>query len=127
MLYKLSKTSYDNMSGIHPDLVKVVEAAITITHVDFAITEGLRTVDRESAMVAEGKPQTMHSRHLTGHAVDVAAIVDGTVSWEEKYYSQIANAMLGASASLKIPLIWGGSWRTLKDLCHFELNRKFYP
>ena len=42
MTYELSKRSKDRLSGVHPDLVKVVERAIEITTVDFTVLEGLR-------------------------------------------------------------------------------------
>ena len=41
-------------------------------------------------MVRAGSSQTLRSRHLTGHAVDVVAMPAGVVSWEWDYYAQIA-------------------------------------
>ena len=35
------------------------------------ITEGLRTWQRQEALLREGKSKTMRSRHLTGHAVQI--------------------------------------------------------
>lgn len=73
----------------------------------------------------------MNSRHLTGHAVDLAAwiIVDkkGTVSWDWKYYYMIEKAMKQASVELKIPIEWGGDWKTFKDAPHYQLPFKQYP
>lgn len=77
-------------------------------------------------MVAEGKSQTMNSRHLSGLAVDLGAMINGVITWESKYYDQVSNAMLQSAAALNIPIVWGGSWITLKDLDHFELNRAYY-
>lgn len=122
-----SQRSEDNLIGVHPDLIKVANRALELTAIDFGIIEGLRSVEKEREMVAEGKSQTMNSRHLTGHAIDFAAYIGNVLTWEEKYYNQIADAFLQAAAELKIPIIWGGSWVTLKDLDHIELNRAFYP
>ncbi len=127
MTFKLSQRSLDNLVGVHPDLIKVVEKTITITPYDFVIIDGLRTLEKEAEMVAQGKSQTMNSRHLTGHAVDFAALVEGVVSWEVKFYEQIANAFLQAAASLNVPIVWGGSWMKLKDNDHIELSKAFYP
>jgi peptidoglycan L-alanyl-D-glutamate endopeptidase CwlK len=126
MTFKLSERSLNNLEGVHPDLAKVVHRAIEITPYDFVIIEGLRSVEKEKAMVAAGKSQTMHSRHLTGKAVDFMALVNGKGTWETKYYEQIANAFLQAGAELNIPVVWGGSWKTIKDNDHIELNRNFY-
>ena len=126
MVFSLSEKSLHMLEGVHEDLAKVVKEAIKITTVDFGVTEGLRSVTRQKQLVKDGKSQTMLSRHLTGHAVDLVAYVNGKVTWEGKYYDQIANAMLQAAAKLNIPIVWGGSWKTLVDKPHFELNKNFY-
>lgn len=125
--FKLSTRSKSRLKGVHPDLVRVVELAITLTSVDFAVTEGLRTRERQVQLLKEGRSKTMNSRHITGHAVDLAAWVGGTVSWDFKYYYKIAEAMKEAARKLNVPIVWGGDWTTFKDGPHFELNRKNYP
>ena len=79
MNFRLSQRSRKAMEGVHPDLVRVIEDAIATTPIDFMITEGLRTTQRQAALVRAGASRTLKSRHLTGHAVDVAALVDGQV------------------------------------------------
>ena len=131
MTYKLSKKSLSKLDGVHPDLVKVVKGAIEITECDFTITEGLRTKERQAQLFKEKKTTTMNSRHLTGHAVDLAAwvIVDnkGTVSWDWKYYYIIEKAMKQAAKELKIPIEWGGDWKSFSDAPHWQLPFKQYP
>jgi len=63
----------------------------------------------------------MSSRHLTGHAVDLAALVNNDVSWQADDYMPIAVAMKTAAAELKVPVQWGGDWRTFKDYVHWQL------
>ena len=82
MAFLLSARSQARMAGVHPRLIAVVREAITLTPVDFMVTEGLRTPDRQAALVRAGASRTKRSRHLTGHAVDVAALVDGQVRWD---------------------------------------------
>jgi peptidoglycan L-alanyl-D-glutamate endopeptidase CwlK len=41
----------------------------------------LRTRERRVELVAGGASQTMHSRHLTGHAVDLVALGGSEISW----------------------------------------------
>lgn len=123
----LSDRSKRALAGVHPDLVKVVERAIQITEVDFVVTEGLRSEETQARYVAGGKSRTMNSRHLTGHAVDVAALVKGKASWVMSDYEKIARAFKKAAYELGIPIVWGGDWASFKDGPHFELDRRRYP
>ena len=127
MSFRLSSRSRARLVGVHPALIAVVEAAITRTAVDFMITEGLRTAERQAVLIKAGASRTTRSRHLTGHAVDVAALVEGQVRWDWPLYGRIAEAFKAAALDLKTPLIWGGDWKTLRDGPHFELDRKAFP
>lgn len=127
MSFRLSSRSRARMAGVHPDLVAVVEAAIRTTPVDFMVTEGLRDPARQAALVRAGGSRTLNSRHLTGHAVDVAALVDGAVRWDWPLYPRIAQAFKAEAKRLGVPLVWGGDWPRLRDGPHFELDRKAYP
>ena len=123
----LSRRSRDRLIGVHPDLVRVVETAIARTPIDFMVTEGLRTPERQATLVRAGASRTLNSRHLTGHAVDVCALVDGKVRWDWPLYPRIAGAFKGAALALDVPIIWGGDWHRLRDGPHFELDRSRYP
>lgn len=125
--FVLSKRSRDRLTGVHPDLVEVVKLALDKSTVDFTVLEGVRSKTRQAQLVANGASQTMNSRHLTGHAVDLGAYVGGTVRWDWPLYHKIAEAMKAAAAELNVPIVWGGDWRTFKDGPHFELRRKEYP
>ncbi|VVT07353.1 M15 family metallopeptidase [Erythrobacter sp. EC-HK427] len=125
--FRLSKRSKSRLEGVHPDLVKVVERAIEITEVDFTVLEGLRTRARQRQLVAKGASKTMNSRHLTGHAVDLGAYVDGEVRWDWPLYYKIAAAVKQAARELDVPIEWGGDWRSFKDGPHWQLPWKGYP
>lgn len=125
--FSLSPRSIQRMAGIHPDLFRVVQRAIQITEVDFGVTQGLRTIEQQRQYVAEGKSRTMNSRHLTGHAVDVVALVNGKASWSMPDYAKIAQAFKRAAYELGVPIVWGGDWSSFRDGPHFELDRKRYP
>lgn len=126
-MFKLGPRSQMRLKGVHPDLVKVVERAIEITTVDFTVLEGLRDPMRQKRLVESGASQTLNSRHITGHAVDLGAWVDEQVDWSWPLYHQIAAAMKTAAKELGVAIVWGGDWRTFKDGPHFELSRKEYP
>ena len=125
--YKLSARSLNAMSGVHPDLQRVVKRAIEITDVDFVVLEGLRTNERQAQLVKAGASRTMDSRHITGHAVDLGAWVDRRVAWDWPLYHALADAMKCAAREFNISIVWGGDWKRFPDGPHFELNRKEYP
>jgi len=120
MTFKLSKRSRDNLRGVHPKLVRVVERAIETTKVDFGVTCGLRTEIEQQQLVAAGKSQTMKSKHLRqddgfGHAVDLVAYVHtdsgANVSWELNLYDDIADAMKRAAREVGLSVRWGAAWQ----------------
>lgn len=123
-MYKLGQRSKENLEGVHPDLVKVVERAIQITEQDFTVIEGLRSMERQKQLVTNGSSRTMNSRHLTGHAVDIAP---WPISWEWDKFYIIEDAVKQAARELDIPIEWGGDWKTFKDGPHWQLPWKDYP
>ncbi len=127
MTYKLSQKSLDRLKGVHPDLVKVVKRAIELTPIDFRITEGLRTKERQAYLLKKGATRTMRSRHITGHAIDFVALPSGQVSWEWSHYPKIADAFKQAAAELGVSIEWGGDWKSFRDGPHIQLNHKIYP
>ena len=127
MTYQLSQRSEARLVGVHPDLVKVVRRALELSTVDFAVVEGLRTSARQKELVAAGASQTMNSRHITGHAVDLAPYIAGAIRWDWPPFHDIAKAMKAAAAELGVTIVWGGDWVSFKDGPHWELSRKVYP
>lgn len=125
--YVLGLRSKTRLVGVHKDLVAVVERAIEITEVDFTVLEGMRTLSRQKKLVASGASTTLNSRHLTGHAVDIGAYVDGTVRWDWPLYHKLAEAMKQAALELKVDMDWGGDWKSFPDGPHFQLRWSTYP
>ena len=124
MAYKLSFRSRQRLSGVHPDLVAVVNRAIEITEQDFSVIEGIRNIERQKQLVKNGDSKTLNSRHLTGHAVDLAPY---PLSWDWEYFYPIADAMKAAAEELDVALEWGGDWKSFPDGPHLQLSRKKYP
>ena len=135
MTYKLSQKSLDLLKGVHPDLVKVLKRAIQITDIDFKVTEGLRTVERQKELVKKGASKTMNSRHLTGHAVDIVPLFDkdgdGKISSAEMYdwpaYHRLAKVVKQAAKDVGVTVEWGGDWKSFKDGPHWQLPFSKYP
>ena len=123
----LGTRSLSRLEGVHPDLVRVVKKAALLSDLDFTVLEGLRTVERQKQLVAQGASKTMNSRHITGHAVDLAPMIAGEVRWDWPLYHKLAKVIKAAAAAEKVPLQWGGDWRAFKDGPHWGLPWKFYP
>jgi peptidoglycan L-alanyl-D-glutamate endopeptidase CwlK len=135
-----TQRSIDNMKGLHPDLILVLNRALHTSPHMFVVTEGLRTLERQKELVRIGASKTLKSRHLKqadgyGHAFDFYALVDsnndGKVSFEEmanvRLMLGIADAIKKAAADEKVSITYGGDWRKFRDYPHFELNRAVYP
>jgi peptidoglycan LD-endopeptidase CwlK len=127
MTIVLGPRSLSRLEGVHPDLVRVVKKAAALSDLDFTVLEGIRSVERQKQLVSQGASKTMNSRHITGHAVDLAPMIAGEVRWDWPLYHKLAKIVKAAAADEKVPLQWGGDWRAFKDGPHWELPWKFYP
>jgi peptidoglycan LD-endopeptidase CwlK len=126
-MFKLGLRSRMRLRGVHPDLVRVFERAIQLSTYDFTVLEGVRTLARQKQLMAAGATRTMRSRHLTGHAVDIAPLVGGQVRWDWPLYRELAKVVKQAAAEVGVPIEWGGDWRTFKDGPHWQLPWSKYP
>ena len=126
------QVSLNRLDRVHPDLKRLMVEAIKGSPVPFIITEGFRTRERQAEMVRSGASQTTNSRHLTGHAVDVACLVGTQVRWDWPLYVRLS-VHIKATAERLWPgegddrMDWGGDWKTLRDGPHYELTWKRYP
>lgn len=137
MTFKLGTRSLNNLEGVHPDMVRVVKRAITLTRNDFGVTEGLRTIERQQELLEAGKSTTMKSKHLpfinpnddkdprNGYSLAVDLYcrdLVGLVTWEHAWFRWVVQAMFTAAIIEGVPIRAGGLWRTFQDSPHFELD-----
>lgn len=127
MTITLGSKSVQRLTGLHADLARVVHAAARASDLDFCVLEGLRTLDRQKQLLSQGATTTLKSRHLTGHAVDLAAMSDGEIRWDWPLYHKLAVIVKTAAAAENVPLEWGGDWRKFKDGPHWQLPWASYP
>ena len=134
---KLSYRSRRELKGVHADLVIVVTTAlITLEDTDFSVHDGIRTLAEQQELVATGMSKTLKSRHLTGHAVDLVPVIDGTLCWDskepkkqeaiDKAFESIDYALNYAAKLHNVPVengfaMWG--W----DKPHWQLPVDTYP
>lgn len=132
MSFYLGKRSLDNLEGVHPDMVRVVKRAITLTKIDFGVTEGMRIYSKQVDLFKSGKSTTMDSKHLEqedgySHAVDLyCRDSSGNVTWSHAWFRWIIQAMFTAAIIEGVKIKAGGLWRTFQDSPHFELDDNFY-
>lgn len=125
--FYLGERSIQNLDGVHPDLIAVVFRAIEISPIDFGVTEGRRSLEKQRAYVDGGQSTTMNSKHLEqddgfSHAIDLyCRDNNGKVTWEHKWFRLVIQAMFTAAIELNVQIRAGGLWRTFQDSPHFEV------
>lgn len=118
-MFKLSKRSLSRLDGLDERLVSVVTSAIHLSKIDFGVICGMRTLEEQRALVEKGASQTMKSKHLDGHAVDLMAYIGSRGSWELNLYDEIADAMAEAAREVDVPIRWGAAW-TVSNIAQFH-------
>lgn len=140
----LGQGSLARLEGVHPDLVRVVmrAAAIATAAEDFTVLEGVRTIERQRQLYAQGRTApgkvvtwTMNSNHFRnaktgfGHAVDLAPF---PIDWNDiARFDRLGLLMFRAASIEKVSIRWGADWdrdgkpreRGESDSPHFELVR----
>ncbi len=143
MAFGFGERSRKNLTGVHPKMIKVAERAIEITGQDFFVNEGVRSMERQKELYAQGRTKpgpkvtwTLQSNHFKkpstgyGHAIDVYPFpIDFNDKKLPAKQKVVALAMLNAAHELDIPIRWGADWdmdgnfgeRGESDSPHFEL------
>ena len=133
--FELTRRDTDRLSGLHTDLIRVVRGAALHYRPSgkFIVVEGMRTLARQKELFAAGKSKTMKSRHLTGHAVDLAPLVDldgdgvAELTWVRESFLPIVDAMRASAAAAGVLIEWGGDWTSFFDAPHWQLSWSRYP
>lgn len=132
---KFNQTSENKLKRLHPDLLKVIRRMQRLnkdSSFGAVITCTTRTLAEQKLLVKKGASKTMNSRHIPGKdgyakAVDFAVTLNGKIRWDWPLYSRLAGLIKEAARLEKIPITWGGDWKSFKDGPHFELPRNKYP
>lgn len=138
---KFGERSLNNLKGIHPDLVKVMMAAIENSPVDFTITDGVRTTEQQKALYAKGRTApgkivtnadgvNRKSNHQVksdgfGYALDLYPYINGRINLNDttNVLPKIAKHIITTAHRLNVKVEWGGAWRSFIDKPHFELKK----
>lgn len=141
MKYKLSRKSLENLRGVHPSLVFIVQSTIETGIMDFSVNEGVRTLERQKKLVSEGFSKTMKSKHLVqsdgyGHAVDLypypidMEAVNRNNAVEIVRFGVLAGIIKSIAWTHGIEIEWGGDFdsdgqtldSTFFDAPHIQLK-----
>ena len=117
-----SDRSKAKLQGVDPRLVKIAELALQRSPFDFGITEGVRTLEQQKKYVADGKSQTMKSKHLEGRAIDFVVYINGKANWDLSNYEKVARVFLEIGKEQGVELEAGAFWKTFKDGPHIQLK-----
>lgn len=106
------------------ELQEVLNEAIK--HFDFSIIWGHRGKFHQNKAFADGYstlqwPNSWHNS-LPSDAVDIVPYPGGFKNNDKTFY-KMATYVLSAASKCGVPLFWGGHWRSLKDLAHFQTIR----
>lgn len=119
MTYSLGRRSRQELEGVHPDIVRVVERAIEITEQDFTVFDGIRTAadqrklyNRRASQRDGYNRKSQHQKQASGfgEAVDLVPWINGKPVWDWDAIYKIAEAVVQAAVELGVPLRWGGCW-----------------
>lgn len=135
----MDKPTQDRIANLHPSvrdevtqIIKECDQALT-GRAKIRITQGLRTNKEQDSLYAIGRTKPGkkvtnakggQSIHNYGLAVDMCLIIDGKeVSWDTaKDWDNdgVADWYECVKIFARHGWEWGGSWKTFKDLPHFE-------
>lgn len=117
--YHWNKQTVKQLGLIKPELarkIRIVLKDLRKQGYEPQIVEGLRTLKQQRQKVREGTSHTMHSKHLTGDAVDIA---DDRYWWNISVVNPFWLAL--GHEYIKQGLIWGGTWGSDNRLVIYEL------
>ncbi|MDV7696309.1 M15 family metallopeptidase [Chryseobacterium soli] len=135
----MDTVSQQRISKLHPsvrkEVEKIIEECNTVLtgRAKVRITQGLRTDAEQTALYNQGRitsgkkvsnAKAGQSIHNYGLAVDICLIIDGkAASWDTAKdwdNDKIADWYECVKIFARYGWDWGGSWKTFKDLPHFE-------
>jgi peptidoglycan L-alanyl-D-glutamate endopeptidase CwlK len=121
----LGRASSRRRDECESDLISVLNEAIK--HYDFSVIWGHRDHLDQTSAFENGHsqlrwPKSMHNK-IPSRAFDVVPWPLGFKATDAEFYV-LATHILRAASKVGVRLVWGGHWRTLRDLAHFELEKE---
>ena len=115
MKYGFSKKSLEVLGTVEMELRVLMKEALKTSMVDFAVTEGYRSLARQQELYRRGRDgkggkivtykdgERSRSKHQDRKAVDIVPYVDGRYDWGDiKSYQYLVKHILDTAYKLKI-------------------------
>ena len=145
--YSFSEQSLNMFKNVHPNLVKIMKAAIENSPYDFRITAGARTAEEQNKLYQQGRTTKgtiitkadgykNKSNHQIksdgyGHAVDIFICgkydengnyqkFNTEQGYDDKKIREVANHIKTVAKNLGLSIEWGGDWK-FYDSPHFQV------
>lgn len=122
------KISIERLSKLHPKVrlafKSFIEEAETSFGVVLRIVQGLRTIEEQDALYAQGRTapgkivtnaKGSSSYHNYGLAIDIVEIVNGGANWNFDFAKLL-------SIAKKYGLEWGGLFKSIVDKPHYQIT-----
>ncbi len=138
--------SKKNLDTCHSDLQLIASEAIKVTTIDFGVSEGHRSIERQNKLFKEGKSKIDGINKKGKHNYNPSLAFDiyiyirgkGSLAYDERHLCFIGGLLTAIAKRLysegKISHIlrWGANWdgdgeliydQSFQDLPHFELKK----
>lgn len=137
-MLRFGKASRERLKTIVPELQALAIDALAVGVIDFTVTDGRRSRERQQLYYETGRSKVMwpHSRHnvlqpyMLAEAMDLTPYVNGRLSYNKAHCCVLAGVVLTLAKRRKLEIRWGGNWdmdlepvtdQDFQDLVHFEL------
>jgi peptidoglycan L-alanyl-D-glutamate endopeptidase CwlK len=125
MKYHWGKRSVELLATCDKRLQELAYMMLDRSDFDLTITCGYRTEDEQNEAYKNGKSRAKfgQSKHNTfpSKAIDICPY---PINWDTKdiRWQEMALNAMWCAGKLGIEIVWGGSFKSIKDLPHFELK-----
>ena len=146
-MYKFGEKSLEKLNTCHEDLQKILLLAISVSNVDFGISEGHRPVERQNQLFREGKSKIDGINKKGKHNYKPSGAADFYIyhpdiemrrkmAYDKNHLSYVAGViqasaeMLYNEGIIKHKIRWGGNWdsdgviafdQSFLDMPHVEI------
>lgn len=117
-----SKTSKARLAKAHPLLQKLFVEVIKETDCTILDSQRGRAAQEKAFQMGNSRAHFGKSAHNWSPAValDVAPY---PIDWNDtKRFKALAKIVKRIAAELSIPISWGGDWKSIVDMPHYELD-----
>lgn len=125
MKYHWGKKSTELLATCDKRLQELAYMMLDRSDFDLTITCGYRTEDEQNEAYKNGKSRARfgESKHNTfpSKAIDICPY---PINWDTKdiRWQEMALNAMWCAGKLGIEIVWGGSFKSIKDLPHFQIK-----